>query len=393
LQCHFEKRSNEKSVAPIFPAWIEAETEPENRGEVSNNSGGGSLRWIGSLFNMKKILPILMLLGLVKVVSGASVGGIVRPSQLGNEMIGDTLIGYLSTGRCTLNVPIRGIPETMPPTRYAYNDLNMEPLPNADDTVAFFEGVSPSTGAWIKIKNPNYTPGATCQFPDVAPTDASGEHNVMIDMKKPQDLTGVGAPGTGDWFFLIKKLDDPIDSVSQLFNPLDSGYSMHISNLSFINHPKHSDDLIAKVRREYAGLAWEKTDTVTMDTTKYWAAYVVPRMTLTPEDSVVTGIKENQKPTRFTLSAWPNPFNSAVTISAPSGAEVEIFDVNGRRVAQLPANNSVGVAYMRPAGGMYAAPANDEFIWTPNKSLGSGVYLVRARFDEQTATKRVVYLK
>jgi hypothetical protein len=48
---------------------------------------------------------------------------------------------------------------------------------------------------------------------------------------------------------------------------------------------------------------------------------------------------------------------------------------------------------MRPAGGMYAAPANDEFIWTPNKSLGSGVYLVRARFDEQTATKRVVYLK
>ena len=53
---------------------------------------------------------------------------------------------------------------------------------------------------------------------------------------------------------------------------------------------------------------------------------------------------------------------------------------------------------MRPAGGMYAAPANREYIWQPEKSLGSGVYLVRARFDklsdrEEQITKRIVYLK
>jgi hypothetical protein len=34
-----------------------------------------------------------------------------------------------------------------------------------------------------------------------------------------------------------------------------------------------------------------------------------------------------------------------------------------------------------------------EFTWTPEKSIGSGVYLVRARFGDRETTKRVVYLK
>ena len=40
-----------------------------------------------------------------------------------------------------------------------------------------------------------------------------------------------------------------------------------------------------------------------------------------------------------------------------------------------------------------------EFIWMPDKSIASGVYLVRARFDkltdrgEESVTKRIVYLK
>ncbi|MCD6502349.1 T9SS type A sorting domain-containing protein [bacterium] len=74
-------------------------------------------------------------------------------------------------------------------------------------------------------------------------------------------------------------------------------------------------------------------------------------------------------------------------------SRVQIFDINGRMVAEIAANNSVGDAYMRPAGGMYAAPTNREYIWTPEKSLGSGVYLVRAKIGDKEITKRVVYLK
>jgi len=89
----------------------------------------------------------------------------------------------------------------------------------------------------------------------------------------------------------------------------------------------------------------------------------------------LTGIDESQtsRPSRLALYAYPNPFNSAVTISAPAGAEVEVFDVKGRRVAEL---------------------ASGDQFWKPEPSVGSGVYLVRAKIgDGQTATKRVVYLK
>jgi hypothetical protein len=34
-----------------------------------------------------------------------------------------------------------------------------------------------------------------------------------------------------------------------------------------------------------------------------------------------------------------------------------------------------------------------EFTWQPEKSVGSGVYLVRARIGGESVTKRVVYLK
>jgi len=83
--------------------------------------------------------------------------------------------------------------------------------------------------------------------------------------------------------------------------------------------------------------------------------------------------EQNGRPDNFALSAYPNPFNSAVTIAAPAGAEVEVFDVKGRRVAEL---------------------ASGDQFWKPEPSVGSGVYLVRAKIgDGQTATKRVVYLK
>jgi len=85
-----------------------------------------------------------------------------------------------------------------------------------------------------------------------------------------------------------------------------------------------------------------------------------------------SGIGEFSKPENHHLWIEPNPFNSAVSIISPANARVEIFDLNGRSVANLP-------------GG--------EQVWKPEPSVGSGIYLVRATVGEQEITKRVVYLK
>jgi hypothetical protein len=74
---------------------------------------------------------------------------------------------------------------------------------------------------------------------------------------------------------------------------------------------------------------------------------------------------------------------------------VEIFDIAGWRVAEMPDDGTVGVVRERPEkeGRFANRPYNREYIWQPEKSLPSGVYLVRARLGGEAITKRVVYLK
>jgi len=128
-----------------------------------------------------------------------------------------------------------------------------------------------------------------------------------------------------------------------------------------------------------------------------------------------SSIRENSpsaKPEALSLSTYPNPFNSAITISIsvipgltrPYGSsenpEIEIFDIAGRLVAEIPANNPVGEG-LRPSrssqnqktGGSETAPLQNEVVWTPDESLASGVYLVRARIGTESIAKRLVYLK
>ena len=78
------------------------------------------------------------------------------------------------------------------------------------------------------------------------------------------------------------------------------------------------------------------------------------------------------KPDMISLFAFPNPFNSACHISAPENAELDIFDINGRSITEFDGGDQ---------------------IWTPEASVGSGIYLVRAKIGDKDITKRVVYLK
>jgi len=110
---------------------------------------------------------------------------------------------------------------------------------------------------------------------------------------------------------------------------------------------------------------------------------------------VPTGIEENSpsaKPEAFAISAHPNPFNSAVTITAPAGAEIEIYDIEGRRISVIPDPDRES----RGADGKMDSRfhGNDKtVVWQPDPAIGSGIYLVRAIRGEQEVTKRIVYLK
>ena len=129
------------------------------------------------------------------------------------------------------------------------------------------------------------------------------------------------------------------------------------------------------------------------------------------DNSVINGIGEHApvaRPSNIAISAYPNPFNSSVTIaveqtflSVQNGQTgmsdlpiaIEIFDINGRIVEEIPANNPVGDGSPVPSSNGRGDRAPTEIVWTPDKSLGSGVYLVRVKSGDENITKRVVYLK
>lgn len=113
-----------------------------------------------------------------------------------------------------------------------------------------------------------------------------------------------------------------------------------------------------------------------------------------------TAIHENNYglPVGFTIDAHPNPFNSAVSIALdyhsrergnPERVTVEIIDVAGRKVAQLPVGE--GLVPSRTSGDHKGLPY--EYIWQPGVSITSGVYLVRAKIGDESITKRIVYVK
>jgi len=105
--------------------------------------------------------------------------------------------------------------------------------------------------------------------------------------------------------------------------------------------------------------------------------------------STTTSIAEKDSdnlPVDISLKVFPNPFNSGIrcqvsrnrdqgTGVGEQGIGFEIFDLGGNVVEEL------------------MAPIT-EFIWIPNESISSGIYLVRARTKNgRTVSKRVVYLR
>jgi len=97
-------------------------------------------------------------------------------------------------------------------------------------------------------------------------------------------------------------------------------------------------------------------------------------------------------PQIFSISVYPNPFNSAVRcqISGVVGQEIgiEIYDLRGDVVA-TPFNMEAqqGIAKGKER---YAMKSTH---WCPDESISSGIYLVRATAGEKTTIKKVVFLR
>jgi len=102
-------------------------------------------------------------------------------------------------------------------------------------------------------------------------------------------------------------------------------------------------------------------------------------------------------PIELSLSAYPNPFNGNCRLQIDDlglGVEaIEVFDVNGRLVTEIPTNDPVGDGSPVPSVSGRGDRAPTKIVWQPDESLGSGVYLVRAKSGETITAKRVVYLK
>ena len=108
-----------------------------------------------------------------------------------------------------------------------------------------------------------------------------------------------------------------------------------------------------------------------------------------------SSIAEVELPQTLKVSVYPNPFNSAVNINVESGElqveSVEIFDIAGRRVAELDISATSGKGRTTRE---IDTDAKKQVVWTPGDSLPSGIYLVRIVSDGKTiAAKKAVLLR
>ncbi len=99
----------------------------------------------------------------------------------------------------------------------------------------------------------------------------------------------------------------------------------------------------------------------------------------------------SQKPEEFSVTVSPNPFNSSCAImifqqgaSAPCATvKVEIFDLRGRLVSALSSSIE----------GHKAPSSKRSYIWQPEQSVSSGIYIVKVSTDNRSTSKNILYIK
>ena len=101
-------------------------------------------------------------------------------------------------------------------------------------------------------------------------------------------------------------------------------------------------------------------------------------------------------PEKMTIFTYPNPFNSAVKIminnidaSISNHLQIAIYDLRGNIVCELASSGGKS-SYLSEKIHWNGR----QFIWTPDKTISSGVYLVRATMNNELIdAKKIIYLK
>ncbi len=105
-------------------------------------------------------------------------------------------------------------------------------------------------------------------------------------------------------------------------------------------------------------------------------------------------------PQRTSLSISPNPFNSSckIRVQGFEGSRIqgiEIYDLNGRLVT--PHSSRQGRDSFVPLNkgdrGDASASAQGVYIWRPDESISSGIYLIRASLGDFKISRRIIYIK
>lgn len=166
---------------------------------------------------------------------------------------------------------------------------------------------------------------------------------------------------------------------------------------------ENGDYSIYSARSTDGGVSWDEPYWVDADTNGSWnpaiacsngKAYLVWYDRQLPDsfglyfsgyepESDVINEEGNNIPDKISLRAYPNPFNSAVTINYSNlkGSEIGIYDIQGKLIRTLKTD-----------GG-----DNGKIIWDATDALGnkvsSGEYFLKTNASKNSTSLRLIYLK
>ncbi|HDR90747.1 MAG TPA: T9SS type A sorting domain-containing protein, partial [candidate division Zixibacteria bacterium] len=92
---------------------------------------------------------------------------------------------------------------------------------------------------------------------------------------------------------------------------------------------------------------------------------------------VTTHVSEDarQIPASFSITTYPNPFNSAVSIVTAPNADISIYDLKGHRVAEMTGDKS------------------GKSVWVPSPETPAGIYLISTSIGGKRITARTAFIK
>ncbi len=110
----------------------------------------------------------------------------------------------------------------------------------------------------------------------------------------------------------------------------------------------------------------------------------------------IASVEDCQTPPEFfSIHTYPNPFNSSIRITIKgkfkSPPRIEIYDIAGRQLSEFA--ETIKARSATPERGIDASSTEQEYVWHPNETLPSGIYLIRILMTDRSVTKRLVYLR